>query len=342
MNRSRLRFVVGGVLLLALPFLLSGRGYLVYLVDLAGVYVVLTLGLNILTGYAGQISIGHAAFMAIGAYTSALLTLKLGAPFWLAMPVAGLIAAAVGGFLGITALRLSGHYLAIATLGFGVAISQLAAAWEPVTGGFQGLKPPKPSLFGILFNNEIKYYYLELAVVVLLVWLAVNLLRTRAGRAFMATRDSEIAAQAMGISLPEFKTAAFATSAFYAGVAGSLYGHLVGFISPFDFNLSVSLMLLAAIVVGGLGSIEGSVFGGIFITLLPQLFSRVKNLPSVLTGVVLILVVLFLPSGLADLVRRVKLRIIARAGTGAGPGAGVAAGTSAGAGGEGLDVSAGD
>ncbi len=300
MNRSRLQFIVAGVLLLTLPFLFGGRSYLVYLLDLAGVYVVLTLGLNILTGYAGQISIGHAAFMAIGAYTSALLALRLNVPFWLAMPAAGLVAA---------------------------AISQLASAWEPVTGGFQGLKPPKPSLFGILFNSEIKYYYLELAVVVLLIWLAVNLLRTRAGRAFMATRDSEVAAQAMGISLPKYKTAAFATSAFYAGVAGSLYGHLVGFISPFDFNLSVSLLLLAAIVVGGLGSIEGSVLGGIFITLLPQLFSRVKNLPSVLTGVVLILVVLFLPYGLADLVRRVKLRIIA---------------ARLSAGGEGPDVPVGD
>lgn len=297
------RLAVWVVALVALPLVTValGRAYVVYLYDLVMVNIILALGLNILTGFTGQISIGHAGFMAIGAYASAMLTGRLGVPFVIAMPVAALLTAAVGFGLGIPALRLHGHYLAIATLGFGVAVSQLFAVWEGFTGGYQGMKAPAASLFGFGFNTDLRYYYLALAITWLMLAAARNMLRTRPGRALMAVRDSEIAAQAMGVNLAKYKTAAFAISAFYAGVAGSLYAHLVKFISPFDFNLSVSLTLLASIVVGGLGSLPGSVLGAVFMTLLPHVFSRVKNLPLVLTGISLIVVVLFLPHGLVSL-----------------------------------------
>lgn len=289
--------------LVALPLVTVavGRAYVVYLYDLVMVNIVLALGLNILTGFTGQISIGHAGFMAIGAYASAILTGRLGVPFAVAMPLAALFTAAIGFGLGIPALRLHGHYLAIATLGFGVAVSQLFAVWEGFTGGYQGMKAPAASLLGFRFSTDLRYYYLALAITWLMLAVARNILRTRPGRALMAVRDSEVAAQAMGVNLAKYKTASFAISAFYAGVAGSLYAHLVKFISPFDFNLSVSLTLLAAIVVGGLGSLPGSVLGAVFMTLLPHVFSRVKNLPLVLTGVSLIVVVLFLPHGLVSL-----------------------------------------
>lgn len=297
-----------GLALIVLPLVTTalGRAYVVYLYDLVMIYVIVALGLNILTGYTGQISIGHAGFMAIGAYASAIFTGRLGLPFLLAMPLAALVAALIGFGLGVPALRLHGHYLAIATLGFGVAVSQLSAVWEGLTGGYQGMKVPVASTLGFRFNTDLRFYYLALVVTWALVVAAQNLLRSRPGRALMAVRDSEVAAQAMGISLAKYKTASFAISAFYAGVAGSLYAHLVKFVSPFDFNLGVSLTLLAAIVVGGLGSVPGSVLGAVFMTLLPHAFSRVKNLPLVLTGVALILVVLFLPHGLVSLTWRAR------------------------------------
>lgn len=295
-----------GLVLLPLVTVALDRAYVVYLYDLVMVHVILALGLNILTGFTGQISIGHAGFMGIGAYASAVLTGRLGVPFVAAMPLAALLTAAIGFGLGIPALRLHGHYLAIATLGFGVAVSQLSAVWEGFTGGYQGMKVPVASVLGFRFNTDLRYYYLAVAVTWLMLAAARNILRTRPGRALMAVRDSEVAAQAMGVNLAKYKTASFAISAFYAGIAGSLYAHLVKFISPFDFNLGVSLTLLAAIVVGGLGSVPGSVLGAVFMTLLPHAFSRVKNLPLVLTGVSLIVVVLFLPHGLVSLPWRLR------------------------------------
>lgn len=289
-----------GLVLVLLPVLTRGSSFLMYTASLIGVYIVLALGLNILTGFAGQISIGHAAFMAIGAYTSALLTLR-GVPFWVALPIAGAAAGLVGWLLGFPALRLHGHYLAIATLGFAAAIQQIITTWDGVTGGHMGLKVPKPELFGFAFKSDARFFYITLVFVALMVLVSVNMLRSRVGRAFKAVRDSEVAAQAMGISLGRYKTTAFGISAAFAGLAGSVYAHMMGYIGPADFTVGLSLNLLAAIVVGGLGSVAGSVYGGAFIVILPMLFSRVKNLPYVLTGAVLIAAVVFLPYGFVSL-----------------------------------------
>lgn len=295
-----------------LPYLFDGSYYF-YIIDLAGIFAIGALGMGLLTGFAGQISIGHAAFMGIGAFFSGYTTLKLGWPFWLALPCAGLVAGIFGYALGFPALRLSGQYLAIATLGFGVAVPQVLVKWESVSGGFDGLKPAAPVLFGYKLVYEEDYYYLVLAALLFAVWLARNIVTGRTGRAFIAVRDSELAAQAMGVDIARYKTLAFALSAFYAGIAGSLYAHLVRFIGATDFNLGMSVNYLTMIVVGGLISLPGIIGGAAFITVLPHAVNALsrgfpagfkavaQNLPQVLTGIILIIVVLYLPHGLAKL-----------------------------------------
>ncbi len=294
--------------LVALPLITAAldRPYVVYVYSLLLVYSVACVGLNILTGFTGQISIGHAGFMAVSAYASAIFTGRYGVPFILSMLISAALAALLGLALGVPALRLRGHYLAICTLGFGVAVSQLSAVWEVLTGGYQGMKVPVATILGFRFDTDLKFYFLALIVAWLMIEAAINMINSRPGRALMAVRDSEVAAMAMGVDLAKYKVASFAISALYAGVAGVLYAHLVKYVSPFDFSGSVSMTLLASIVVGGLGSIKGSVLGAIFMTLLPHLFSRVKNLPLVLAGASIVFVVLFLPYGLVSLPAKVR------------------------------------
>ncbi len=312
MPGARNALLGAALILLPLATIAFGRAYVVYIYSLVMVYVIVSLGLNILTGYTGQISIGHAGFMGIAAYASAIFTGRLGIPFLPSMVLSGLLAAVIGLGLGVPALRLHGHYLAICTLGFGVAVNQLSAVWDGLTGGYQGMKVPVASILGFRFDTDLSYYYLALVVTWLMVVAARNMLRSRPGRALMAVRDSEVAAQAMGINLAKYKVSAFAISAFYAGIAGSLYAHLVKYVSPYDFNMGVSMTLLASICVGGLGSVPGSILGAIFMTLMPHVFSRVKNLPLVLAGISLILVVLFLPYGLVSLPWRIRSAMSAK------------------------------
>lgn len=300
--------MIMAVALIALPIITMAldRSYLVYIYSLLMVYAIACVGLNILTGFTGQISIGHAGFMAVAAYASAIFTGRFGMPFLASLVLSALLATALGFALGVPALRLHGHYLAICTLGFGVAVSQLSAVWEPLTGGYQGMKVPVASILGFRFDSDIKYYFLTLVVAWLMIEGARNIIKSRPGRALMAVRDSEVAAQAMGVNLAKYKVASFAISAFYAGIAGVLYAHLVKYVSPYDFSGSVSMTLLASIVVGGLGSVPGSIVGAVFMTLMPHLFSRVKNLPLVLAGASIILVVLFLPYGLVSLPLKIR------------------------------------
>jgi branched-chain amino acid transport system permease protein len=324
---KKLPALIGLAALLVLPQVLGSEWtWLILLLDRALIFAIMAIGLNLLTGVTGQISIGHAAFMAVGAFTSYGLTHFYGIPFWGALPVAGLVAGVVGYILGFPALRLSGNYLAIATLGFGVAIPQLLNIWESLTGGWTGVKPAAPYLFGFSFREDKPYFYLVLIALWLMAGLAANLVKSRTGRAFIALRDSEVAAQAMGISLTKYKTIAFAVSAFYAGIGGSLYAHLINYISPADFGMGISLELFTIICLGGLGSVNGSIVGAIFMSFLPKATEKIslalqrsgafehshflsnmfKNLNQVLTGIILILVVLYLPMGLVDLWRKAK------------------------------------
>jgi len=271
-------------------------------------YSVATVGLMLLTGYTGQVSMGHAAFFGIGAFTSAILSSK-GVPFVLALPAAGLLAGFVGIFIGLPALRLSGLYLAIATMGFGFIVEEILVRWESVTHGNMGMMVDPPSIGPLLFESETSYFYLTIIVLILTILAARNILRSPTGRAMIAIRDSEVAAQAMGISMAKYKTTAFAISAFFTGVAGSLYAHKLTFINPESFTIFVSIEFLAMIIVGGLGSIHGAVFGAAFIIFLPQLIIMTKDympkyladqtgLDPVLYGLMIILFILFEPLGI--------------------------------------------
>lgn len=300
----RLGWLLGVGTLVALAFILPS--YYLYLLALAGVWTIAALGLNLLTGYAGQVSIGHAGFMAIGAYAAALLQLRAGLPFVLAVPAAGLLSAGVGLLLGLPALRLTGPYLAIATLGFVVAVEQVFDKWSGLTGGFQGLKVPRPAIGSLVIADDRGLYLLVMAAVAVMTWVALNLVHSPLGRAFQAVRDNEPAAQAAGISLTRFKVLAFAVSAFYGGIAGALYGYLVGFISPPDFGLTVSIFLVSVIVVGGLASVPGTLVGALVLTLFFQRLSGLRDLRSILYGLGLILVVVFAPGGLGRLFARLR------------------------------------
>jgi branched-chain amino acid transport system permease protein len=259
------------VALLALP--LWGGPFLVYMANVSGIAIIAAIGLNILTGFTGQISLGHAAFVALGAYTAAILATRLGLPFWITVPGGGVVSALFGILLGFPCLRLKGLYLAMATMSFGMVVEYAVTHAEFLTMGVRGISVPRPSLFGYVFQTETSMFYLILAFVVLLTIAAKNLMRTRLGRAFLAIRDQDVAASVIGVNLTRYKVMSFAISAFYAGVAGALYAYSTAYLHPENFTLLLSIEYIAMIIVGGLGSILGSIFGAIFLTLTPDAIS---------------------------------------------------------------------
>jgi branched-chain amino acid transport system permease protein len=272
------------------------------------IYSVVGLGLMLLAGFTGQFSIGHAAFLGVGAYTQAVLA-NAGWPFPLALACAGGLSAIVGIVIGVPALRVKGIYLGIATLAFGFIVEEGMARWESVTGGNAGMHVKAPSLFGWSLDSNVEFYFLCLAVVVLSTLAILNLLRSPTGRAFVAIRDSEVSAQSMGIHLARYKTMSFALSAGLAGLGGALYAHKIKFLSPEQFSIVQSIDLLLMIVVGGLGSVHGVFLGAIFLITMPQLISMGKDylpdsvgqspgLQAVVYGVVLVAFVMFEPHGL--------------------------------------------
>ena len=290
------------VLLAMAPLVL--RSYNLYLLNLAAVKIIAAIGLALLTGYTGQLSIGHAGFLAIGAYGTALLAQHFGLPFWVGIPVAGLISGLAGFILLIPALRLTAIYLAIATLAFGTAVAEALPRWSSVTGGYQGMRVPRASLFGINVQNDVAMYYLALVMTVLLLLVARNIVRSRVGRAFIAIRDKSMAAQACGVSLAKYKALAFFVSALYAGLAGGLYAHVVGYISPAEFGLAKSIDLFIMIALGGMASLPGPVLGALFLTYLPHWLSGFRGLQSIIYGGSLIGVVIFMPFGIWGFVRK--------------------------------------
>ncbi len=270
------------LLLVTIP--LFTANYYIYLLNIIMVHIILAVGLNILVGSTGQISLGHAGFFAIGAYGTALLMAKLQIPFLFAIIIAGFIAAFFGFILGLPALRLEGPYLAIVSLGFGLTIMHIIGGVE-VFGGRMGIKVPPLDLgskqLGIswILKTDFQKYYLILLTTVVMVVGARNILKTRVGRSFVAIRDSDIAAEVIGVNLTVYKTLAFAVSAFYAGIAGGLFGFVLGFFDPFTFNLILSIIFLVMVVVGGLGTILGAIMGATLITYLQ--YDLLKNIAEV-------------------------------------------------------------
>jgi branched-chain amino acid transport system permease protein len=289
------------LILLLLPHF-SGT-YILYLASLAGVYSIVSIGLNLLFGFTGLISIGHAAFLGTGAYATAILLTRASTiPFPVILILSGLLVGVLGLIVGLPALRLSGHYLAMATMGFGFVMEEIFLHWESLTKGALGITVPKVSMGPVRFVSGTSKYYLILILVFIMVLLAKNILNSKTGRAFIAIRDHEIAAQTMGINLAWYKTISFVISAFYAGIAGSLYAILLSYINAESFHLMVSVLYLEMVVVGGIASILGSILGAIFLTLLPEILGAKYQLYQIIVqGLVLVLTLIFMPWGISGM-----------------------------------------
>jgi len=299
------------VIACVLPFVVSN--YRTFQLTLVLVYAIALLGLNILTGYNGQISLGHGAFYAIGAYSAAVLMDRLGAPYWATLPAAGAVCLVAGFLFGLPALRLEGLYLALATFALGVSMPQLLKYHhlEKWTGGVQGIVIAKPEPpFGLPINPDQWLYLFTLAVAVVMFVLGWNLLRGRVGRALIAIRDQHIAAEAMGINSALYKSLAFGVSAMYTGIAGALGAIAVQYVAPDSFTIFLSLVFLVGIVVGGLASISGALYGALFIQFVPNVADEIsKAAPWAIFGLFLIGFVYLMPAGVAGAVRMLLLRL---------------------------------
>jgi branched-chain amino acid transport system permease protein len=288
----------------ALPAFLSN--YHVFQLTLALAYSIAVLGLNLLTGYNGQISLGHGAFYAMGAYVTAILMTQFGVEYWATIPIAGVICLGVGFLFGLPALRLEGLYLALATFALAVATPQLLKykLLEPWTGGVQGIviNKPDPPL-GLPINEDQWLYFFTLAVTIVMFVIARNLLRGRIGRAIMAIRDHPIAAETMGINIALYKSLIFGVSALFTGVAGSLGAIAVQFVAPDSFDAFLSIRLLVGVVVGGLSSISGAIFGALFIEYVPNVADSIsKAAPWAIYGVFLIAFMFVMPTGVSGFI----------------------------------------
>jgi branched-chain amino acid transport system permease protein len=271
------------------------------------VYALVSIGLNLLMGYTGQIAAGHAGFLAIGAYfTSIVGTNVEWLPCYVVLLLAGLLSGIIGFLLGIPILRLKGFYIAMATLAFGVVVSEVILQWSSLTGGDDGLNVPTATIAGFAFDSDLKKFYLIMSITIILTILAKNLVKGYIGRAFIALRESEIAAQTIGIDLARYKTIAFAISAFYTGVAGGLFAYLITYISPDAFTIELSIDFIAMIVIGGMGSILGSVIGAVILTGMTQLLAQLLDLQVLIFGISLIVFMIFMPKGISGMLYDLK------------------------------------
>jgi len=302
--------------------LFVGR-YTLYTINLVGIYIIGAIGLNILTGYTGQISIGHAGFLAIGSYATTILGEKIGfLPFYVIIPLSGVIAAFIGIFVGIPCLRLRGLYLAMATMSFGIIVQYVLFQWEGLTHGALGMAAPSIVFFGFKVDSDGKFYFLIAVIVFLLGFAAKNMMRMKIGRAFVAIRDRDVAADVIGVDLTRYKVMAFGISSFYAGVSGSLFAYYTTYVNPEYFTVFLSVEYLAMIIVGGMGSILGSILGSLFIGVVSEwlrIFFGFLNrtfhlgglvftqqLKVIIYGVLIILFLIFESGGLFAIWQRTK------------------------------------
>jgi branched-chain amino acid transport system permease protein len=292
-----------------MPFVLSN--FRLFQFTQVYIYAIALLGLNLLTGYNGQISLGHGAFYAIGAYVSAIMMDKWSVPYGWTIPVAGLLCLVTGFLFGLPALRLEGLYLALATFSLALAVPQILKYFEHWTGGSQGIVLSKPDApFGLPLNPDQWLYVLTLAVLVLLFWLGVNLLQGRVGRAIMAIRDNHIGAETMGVNSALYKSLTFGVSAAYTGVAGALSASVIAYVAPDSFNVFLSITLLIGIVIGGLASVSGAIYGALFIQFVPNWAQDIsKAAPWAIFGIFLIVFMYVMPGGIAGALRLLWIRM---------------------------------
>jgi branched-chain amino acid transport system permease protein len=306
-------FIVLLLLLFTLPLYLGN--YWLGVANLIGITLIAAIGLNILVGYCGQLSIGHAGFIAVGAYTTAILTGKLGLPFLVGLICAGIVAGIIGLIFGIPSVRVKGFYLAITTIAAQFIIIWVINHWE-ITGGFVGIKVPYASIAGFEFKSEASQFFLIMAITVLCIFFAKNLVRTKVGRAFVAIRDNDLAAEVMGVNVLYYKLLAFFIGCFLAGIAGALLAHWIGFMNTEQFSLTESILYIGMIIIGGLGTSLGPILGVVFIRiiqqvltvqLVPYLESTFTMMPAgfatgvtpMLFGIVIVLFLVLEPRGLA-------------------------------------------
>lgn len=286
------------IVLAALVPLLVNDQYIMRLMTIAGIYIMLAVSLNFVTGYAGQFCLGWAAFYGIGAYTSALIVTKLGLSFWLAFPLAGIVAALFGIILAIPTMRLRDIYLALTTLGFGEIVRLVLLNWTDLTRGSMGIPGiPSPALFGQSLDSPFFYYYFILSMVLFIIGAMGRMIDSRMGRALIAIRENEIAAKSMGINTTAYKIQAFAIAAFFSGLAGSFYAHYSSYIDPNAFGFGESIAILAMVVLGGMGSTAGAVFGAVMLSLLPEVLRGLAEYRMIIFGGILMIVMLVRPQG---------------------------------------------
>lgn len=334
-DRAVLWGIVLIIALVALPAIVPR--YWIYFAGILGINIIAVHGLNIMTGYTGLLSLGHAAFVGVGAYTVALSQSKLGLPFYLAIPLAGVVAAIMGVGFGLPSLRIRGLYLVIATLAAQFLLNFVFVHWQSVTNGDAGLTVQPATIFGYPLNNETRAYYLILFCDVAMTAFAINVIRSRVGRAFIAVRERDRTAEVLGVRIVWYKFVAFALGSFYAGVAGALLAYFNQFVNPEQFGLVLSVFFLSAVIVGGMGSTLGAILGAVFMTLLPEFLrggglaigsafgfdiaSILVPLRETLFGLLIVGFLILEPRGLAQLYKRAQQAFVSRrVAAGASPG----------------------
>lgn len=320
------RWIWTSALIVALILMpLVAPRYWIFFAGLLGINIIATHGLNIMTGYTGLLSLGHAAFVGVGAYTVALAQMHLGLPFFVTIPLAGIASAIIGIGFGLPSLRIRGLYLVIATLAAQFILNFVFVHWQSVTNGDVGLSVEPASIFGYALNNETRIYYLILFFVVLFTLFTVNIIKSRVGRAFIAIRERDRTAEVLGVEIVQYKLAAFALGSFYAGVAGALLAYFNRFVNPEQFGLLLSVFFLSTVIVGGMGSTLGAILGALFMTFLPELLREgalivggtfgfdiatiLVPLREAIFGLLMVTFLILEPRGLAQLWKRVRRKI---------------------------------
>ncbi len=324
LTANRLWLLIFIIALAAMPLMLPG--YWIFFAGLLGINIIATHGLNIMMGYTGLLSLGHAAFVGVGAYTVAILQGRYGMPFWVTIPTAGILATVIGIAFGLPSLRIRGLYLVIATLAAQFILHFVFVNWESVTNGDVGLSVAPAVVFGIALNDETSIYYLILFFVVVSTIFARNVIHSRVGRAFIAIRERDLTAQVIGVEIVWYKLLAFGLGSFYAGIAGALLAYFNRFVNPEQFGLLLSVFFLSAVIVGGMGSILGAILGAAFVTLLPEFLRETSlligsslgfDLATILTplretifGLIMVAFLILEPRGLAQLWTRTRRKLL--------------------------------
>ncbi|MBW2364173.1 MAG: branched-chain amino acid ABC transporter permease [Deltaproteobacteria bacterium] len=314
--------VCAAVVFVGSKFGIGANEYHFFIANLILVHIIAAIGLQLLTGFTGLLSLGHAAFMGVGAYTSAILITKFGWSFGPSILVAGLVAAGFGIIVGIPSLRIKGFYLMVATLAFQFVIDYIIMHWEGVTRGMRGIELPTPFIFGISLKAHTDFFVFLFIIAIIMMWGAKNITRSKIGRAFIAIRDNDVSAEIIGISIFRYKILVFSISAFYAGVAGAIFASMMRAAIPEDYLLLHSILFLAMVLIGGLGRLVGTVFGVIFITLIPILLDLIVSFlarvydPNItmllgpmkefVFGGLIILFIIFEPEGLVGVWTRIR------------------------------------